>query len=216
MFETIQMYCERQAPGLLQEPFNLMAAVSYQVAALDVWRKSSGITLLRWMAVGIMILGLSVLSQHLVPSRFTVTATLVFTVLLAMGYFFAVNRDMLGMSGLVALVCTLLILPFAAVSMPLVLLLKGAGGSFAFVAYPVLLLGYAVLLRPDHPATARGLSLAAAVMVLGLVARSLDTPLCARLPSGTQFVWTLSVATLLWLLARIYRAHMLAAGAADR
>lgn len=216
MFEPIRLYCERLGPGVWEEPFSLAASVSFPILALAVWRGAAGLVFLKRMAVGILGLGLAVMALHSVPSRLTLGILLAAVLSLVLGYFHAVNRDMLGMPRLMALVCTLLILPFAAVSLPLIAVLQGASSSVAFVALPVLLLGYAALLRPDHPATARGLSIGAAIMIAGLGARSLDQPLCDRLPGGTHFLWILAVAWLLWHLARVYRSHMLAARAAGR
>lgn len=216
MLEPIHLYCERLGPGVWDEPYSLLASASFLILALAVWRGAAGLVFLKRMSVSILVLGLASMAQHAVPSRLTLVILLVAVLILVLGYFHAVNRDMLGMSRLMALVCTLLILPFAAVSLPLIGVLEGASSSLAYAALPVMLLGYAALLRPDHPATARGLSIGAAIMIAGLCARSLDRPLCDRLPSGTHFLWILAVAWLLWHLARVYRSHMLAARAAGR
>ncbi len=228
MLEPVFLYCERSASGVWAEPVNLAACMVLLVVAWAVWRKAGDLssggadgdtwaaTFPRRLAMGIAVLGLAAILLHSVPSRLTVGFILVVIVALMLMYFHAVNRWIVGLSPVVALVCTLLVLPFAAVSLPLVAVDKGASSSFAFVAIPVLLLGYAVLLRPEHPATARGFSVGAAITLAGIAARSLDAPLCDRFPVGTHFLWILAVSWLLWHLSRVYSAHMLAARAAGR
>jgi hypothetical protein len=228
MLEPIFLYCERSASGIWGEPVNLAACMGLLGVAWAVWRRAGDLpdggagpttwaeTFPRRMALGIAALGIAAILLHSVPSRLTVGAMLVAIVALLLMYFHAVNRWIVGLSPVMALVCTLLVLPFAAVSLPLVAVDRGASSSLAFAAIPVLLLGYAVLLRPEHPDTARGLSVGAAISLLGIGARSLDAPLCDRLPMGTHFLWLLAVNWLLWHLAQVYRAHMLAARAAGR
>jgi hypothetical protein len=210
ILEPIYLYCGRTGSGLWEEPLSLVASFAFVAVAVQVWRSAGELRLLRVMAGLIFLLWPAGLWLHFLPSPLAVGADIGPILLLVLTCFYGVNRDMVGLSRSMAAVCTLLILPFAAVSLPLIALLHGAAGSAAYVPLPVLLLGYAAVLRPERPDTARGLLQAALIMVVAIVARAVDLPLCGVWPLGTHFLWILGTAVLLWYLARVYRRHMLA------
>lgn len=216
ILEPIYLYCERSGPGWLGEPFNLVAGFALLGVAVAIRTRLPATPALRALSAGIVALFLATIALHTAPSHLTVALTIASILAVLLIYFHAVNRLVLGLSPVMALACTLLILPFAAVSLPLIAVLKGAASSVAFSAFPVLLLGYAAALRQEHPQTARGLFLAGAVFVLSMAVRTLDMPMCGQLPHGLHFVWILGVALTLWLLARVLSAHMLAGQAGGR
>jgi hypothetical protein len=71
----------------------------------------------------------------------------------------------------------------------------------------VLILLYALLLRRRAPATARGLVLGAALLVLSLTFRTLDGPLCGVLPVGTHFLWHILNAGMLGWMIEVWLRH---------
>jgi hypothetical protein len=75
---------------------------------------------------------------------------------------------------------------------------------------PVLILGYAWLLRHRARATARGLAVGAGVLCLSLLARSVDMALCAGWPVGTHFLWHLLNAAMLGWMIEVWRRHVVA------
>jgi hypothetical protein len=77
---------------------------------------------------------------------------------------------------------------------------------------PLLIAIYAVLLRRRAPDTARGLAIGAGILVLSLVMRSLDEPLCNAIPVGTHFWWHILNATMLGWMIEVYRRHRQAYG----
>jgi hypothetical protein len=100
--------------------------------------------------------------------------------------------------------------PYAAVTVPLFALIPGLGSSAGYVPVPVLIAGYALILRKPAPETSRGLAIGAGLLVLSLTARTLDEPLCAAIPLGTHFLWHLLNAVMLGWMIEVYRRHMTA------
>ena len=73
----------------------------------------------------------------------------------------------------------------------------------------VMIAAYAMLLRRSQPTTARGLAIGAAILMLSILLRSLDEPLCTTLPLGTHFTWHILNALMLGWMIEVYRRHML-------
>ncbi len=209
--ETLFLYCERTSTGPLAEPLNTAACFGFLLAAVLMRGMSTGLGLLRLMSGQTFLLFLTAVLVHSNPNALTTALVLAFVLAVVLVFFFGINRDVLGLSTGLSLACSALILPFGAASLPLVALLPGASSSAAFAAFLVLMLGYGVVLRPNAPQAARGLFHGGLLLLVGLVIRSLDRPLCPSLPVGTHFIWILCSAFLLWHLARIYHGHMLAA-----
>ena len=60
-------------------------------------------------------------------------------------------------------------------------------------------------------ATARGLTIGAGLLVASLAFRTLDAPLCDRLPHGTHFLWHMLNAVMLGWMIEVYCRHRRAA-----
>jgi hypothetical protein len=67
-----------------------------------------------------------------------------------------------------------------------------------------------VILARRAPATARGLAIGAAILLVSITARSLDGQLCAKIPLGTHFLWHILNGIMLGWMIEVYRRHMLA------
>jgi len=72
-----------------------------------------------------------------------------------------------------------------------------------------LILVYAFLLRQKRPEVARGLAIGAMVLVVSLVFRTVDTPMCGSFPLGTHFLWHILNALMLGWMIEVYRRHRL-------
>ncbi|MEZ5796690.1 MAG: hypothetical protein R3D63_03875 [Paracoccaceae bacterium] len=210
ILEPLYLYCERVGPGLLQEPLNLMSSLVFAPLGWAIWRGSAGLPGLRVLAVLTLLVAPASVALHLWPTLLTVSPVVGLILAILLQCFYLANREIMAMSRRMALACVLVVLPFAAVGLPLLAAERSALTSLAFVAPPILVLGYAAAVRDRWPATARGLLIAALVLVLGISLRTLDLPMCAAWPHGTQFLWKLLAALFLAQMARVYRAHMLA------
>ena len=216
ILEPVYLYCERAGPGVFAEPLNLAATLAFLVSGVLIWRMSSRLPLMRWMAVPTCLLFPGTAYLHMAPSILSLGLTIATIVMFVLVFFFAANRDIVGLSGRMASVSSVLILPFTAVSLPLIGLLPGASGSAAYVPLAVLLLGYAAALRAEHPEVARGLLTSALILGAALALRSADLALCGGWPYGTHFLWMIGAAVLSWHMAWVYRCHMLAGGGGGR
>lgn len=216
ILEPVYLYCERLGPGLWAEPLNLAAGFGFFLSAVLIWRMAQGVAALRWMAATVLLMFLATIHMHMLPTRLSVGLTIGTILLFVVQFFYLMNRDLVGLSVRMSVVLTLLILPFAATSLPLMGLLPGGFGTIAFLPLGILLLGYPALLRAEHPRTARGVLVGSLILGAGLAVRSVDLPMCDVWPHGTQFAWKLFAALLTWHLARVYRAHVLAGADAGR
>ncbi len=86
-------------------------------------------------------------------------------------------------------------------------MLPGLGSSAGYMPVPVLILGYAWLLRHRAPGTARGLAIGAGLLLLSLTFRTLDGPLCGVLPLGTHFLWHVLNGVMLGWMILVYVRH---------
>ncbi|PZR00056.1 MAG: hypothetical protein DI533_05440 [Cereibacter sphaeroides] len=207
-FEQVDGYCERIAPGMWGEPWNAVTNLAFLIAAALVWRRTAGWPLARAMAVVLAVIGIGSGLFHTFANRLTglmdVTPILCFILL----YLFAASRDMLGMKGWQAGLATLAFVPYAALTVPLWARVPGIGSSAQYAPVPVLILFYAWLLRRKVPETARGLAVGAGALVLSLVFRTVDGPLCGFWPTGTHLMWHVLNAVMLGWMILVYVRHM--------
>jgi hypothetical protein len=193
---AVDGYCERLGPEFWSEPVNAVTNAAFVLVALLLWRRTFGLGRVL-CAVLAVIGGGSILIYVLV-------------------YIFAANRDFWGLGFWPALGLMGLFFPYAALTVPVFGLVPGLGGTAAYAPVPLLIAIYAVLLRRRAPETARGLAIGVVILVLSMLARTLDEPLCGLVPIGTHFLWhVLNAAMLGWMIV-VWTRHVLATGQAGR
>jgi len=99
---------------------------------------------------------------------------------------YAANRDFWGFGVGWSLLGVALFVPWTAVWLPLFQAL-GMGSTAGYAPVPVLILAYAIALWRRAPDTSRGLAIGAGILVVSLIMRMLDEPVCGALPIGTHF-----------------------------
>jgi uncharacterized membrane protein (GlpM family) len=208
---AVDGYCERLGSGYWAEPVNAITNMAFLIAALIMWRRGADLPMARFMAAIVAVIGVGSYLFHTHANRLTgvmdVTPILAFILL----YVFAASRDFLGLRPWVAGLVALAFVPYAAATVPLwSMMFPGLGSSAGYMPVPVLLFAYAWLLRKHAPDTARGLVLGAAILLVSLTARTLDEPLCDRIPVGLHFIWHILNAVMLGWMIEVYRRHMLA------
>ncbi|MEX5727314.1 FtsH-binding integral membrane protein [Rhodovulum iodosum] len=207
----IDAYCERTDPGLWAEPVNALTNVAFVLAAIVMWRRGADLPLARALA---LVLGAIGVGSFLFHTRATVWASLADVlpiVAFILLYIYAANRAFWRLGRIPALLIAALFLPFAAATAPLFGQIPGLGSSSAYAPVPVLIGVYALLLRRRAPATAGGLALGAALLILSLTFRTLDGPLCAVTQFGTHFLWHLLNGVMLAWMIEVYCRHERAA-----
>ena len=201
--QPVDLYCERLDPSFWAEPLNALTNLSFVIAAaiaLAQWRRAGGRD---WPALVLIAvtfaIGIGSFIFHTVATR---GASLFDTVPIAVfiyGYLLLALRRFLGLS-LVAALATLI--AFAALNaLEGYLVPRGTlNGSHAYLpAWAALaVVGW---LSADRRA-GRLLLMAAAVLALSIVFRSIDQAVCATLPIGTHFLWHTLNGVVLYLALR--------------
>jgi hypothetical protein len=205
--DAVDGYCERLTPGYWAEPVNAVTNMAFVVAAALMWRRTAGLPLARAMVLVLGAIGVGSYLFHTHANRATGLMDVIPIVLFILLYVFAASRDFLGLTPWRAGLVTAAVLPYATATIPLWSMIPGLGSSAGYAPVPVLILAYAWLLRRRAPATARGLAAGAAILVLSLVFRTLDEPLCAVWPIGTHFLWHLLNAVMLGWMINVYVRH---------
>lgn len=206
--EQVDGYCERLGPGFWAEPWNAVTNAAFLIAAALVWRATAGLPLARAMAVNLAVIGIGSFLFHTFANRVTGLMDVLPILAFILLYVFAASRDMLGLTGWRAGVATFGFIPYAAATVPLWSMVPGLGSSAGYAPVPVLILFYAWLLRRRAPATARGLTVGAGILVASLLFRTLDGPVCATVPVGTHFLWHVLNGVMLGWMIVVYMRHM--------
>ena len=206
---VIDAYCERLDAGYWAEPVNAVTNAAFVIAAAVLWRRSEGLALARALCAVLAAIGVGSFLFHTHAQVWSAIADVVPIATFILLYIFAINRDVWGMSTLWALGATALFLPYAALTVPLWQNVPVFGVSAGYMPVPALIVIYAALLRSRAPALARGFLIGAGILMLSLLARSLDGTLCAQVPLGTHFLWHILNAVMLGWMIEVYRRHVL-------
>lgn len=205
--DAVDGYCERLTPGYWAEPVNAVTNLAFVVAAAVMWRRTAGLPLARAMVLVLAVIGVGSYLFHTHANRVTGVMDVIPIVAFILLYVFAASRDFLRLTPWRAGLATVAFLPYAAATVPLWSMVPGLGSSAGYAPVPVLILVYAWLLRRRAPATAQGLAAGAGLLVLSLVFRTVDEPLCGVLPMGTHFLWHLLNAVMLGWMINVYVRH---------
>jgi hypothetical protein len=211
---AVDGYCERLGAGFWAEPVNAVTNLAFVIAAALMWRRTAGLAMGRALAVVLGLIGVGSFLFHTFANRLTGLLDVLPILGFILLYTFAASRDFLGLRPWVAGAVVLAFLPYAAATVPLWAMVPGLGSSAGYMPVPVLILFYGWLLRRRAPATARGLAAGAAILLLSLLFRTLDGPVCAPLPLGTHFLWHLLNAVMLGWMIEVWRRHQAGQGGA--
>lgn len=210
--EQIDAYCERLGPGLWAEPVNALTNAAFLLAAILMWRRWPADPYAQALAAVLLAIGLGSLLFHTFATPWAAAADTLPILLFILLYVFAAHRRVWGQGPWVALLFTVLAIPWIALLTPVFARLPGFAISAFYWPVPLLILLHAALLRRRAPATARGFAQGAAILTLSLTFRSLDGPLCAAVPVGTHFLWHLLNALMLGWMIEVLARHGLATG----
>ena len=205
---AIDAYCERMDAGYWAEPVNAVTNAAFLLAAVLMWRRTEGLALARALCVILGLIGVGSYLFHTHAQVWSAIADVAPIAAFILLYIFAINRDVWDLSTAWALGATALFFPYAALTVPLWQGVPVYGVSAGYMPVPTLILIYAVLLRRRAPDLARGFVIGAVILMLSLLARSLDETLCAQVPRGTHFLWHLLNALMLGWMIEVYRRHL--------
>lgn len=215
---SVDGYCERLDPGFWAEPVNALTNAAFLAAAAVMAARLRGahLPLANLLVAILALIGAGSFLFHTFAQGWAGLADVLPILAFILVYLFAASRDMLGLGAKRAALAVVLFFPFAALTAPLFAQIPGVGSSAGYFPVPVLIAAYALALRRSAPVTARGLAIGAALLMLSLLARMLDEPLCGVLPIGSHFLWHILNAAMLGWMIEVYRRHMLASPARGR
>ena len=204
-------YCERTDFTYWSEPINAVTNVAFLVAALWMWRRVSGrgMPLAEALCAILFAIGVGSYLFHTHATAWAAVADVVPIVLFSLTYVYVANRHFWDLSPGKAGLATAAFLPYAAVTAPAFGALPFFEVSAAYWPVPLLIAAYAAALWRRHPATARGLAIGAAILVVSLVFRSVDEMVCPAVPFGTHFLWHILNGLMLGWMIEVYRRHSL-------
>ncbi|PSL21134.1 ceramidase domain-containing protein [Shimia abyssi] len=206
----IDGYCERLGPMYWAEPVNAVTNLAFLIAAYVMWRRvqEPGLGTARLLCVVLGMIGLGSYLFHTHAEVWSAVADVVPIAIYVLIYIWAANRYYWGMRWFAALGATVLFFPYAYVTVPLFQMVPFIGSSAGYWPVPTLIAIYAVLLRARVPNVAKGLGIGAAILVVSLVMRSLDEPICDAIPLGTHFLWHVLNAIMLGWMIEVLRRHL--------
>lgn len=211
MFDPIDSYCERVSAAYWAEPVNALTNAAFVVAAVVMWRRTAGLPLGRALSAVLAAIGVGSWLFHTQANGLTAAMDVAPILGFILIYVYAATRDFLGLSRWWAAGAVLAFVPYAALMVPVfAALMPVLGSSAGYAPVPLLILGYAAFLWRRARATARGMVVGAAILVVSLTFRTLDGPLCDVVPFGTHFLWHLLNALMLGWMIEVWRRHMLA------
>lgn len=202
-------YCERTGPEYWSEPINALTNLAFLVAAGVLWPRLRGMATGRVLCVMLAVIGVGSWLFHTHANRLTGLMDVLPIVAFILAYVFVATRDFLGHRPWVAAGAAVAFVPYAVVMTPVFRALPFFEVSAFYWPVPVLILGYAALVRGVAPATARGLAIGAGILCLSLALRSLDMALCDALPIGTHFMWHILNGVMLGWMIEVWRRHRL-------
>jgi len=189
MYDYIDSYCERVAPGLLGEPLNAMTNFAFIIAAVWLWRIArrrgrDRSWMLRTLLFLLFATGVCSLIFHtwanvigVILDSVALTLCLLATILfsarawLRQGWWIA-SLWPIGMIG-------------AAFALGGMVPVEGAAYLGPFVTGALLA---TLLILRGHPA-GRDIAIAIACFIPSFVFRSVDASVCEAFPGGTHFLW---------------------------
>lgn len=204
----IDAYCERTDFSLWSEPINAITNAAFLIAALIIWRRTSGLMGARALTIILFTIGIGSTLFHTFATTWASTADVVPIVLFILLYLFLVHLHITRWPVWMAVIGTLGFIPYA-IGIKFVLRdIPFFEISSFYWAVPISLLLYAPFIGGK---TARGFIFGAALLSLSITLRSLDETLCAQWPIGTHFAWHILNALMLGYMIDVYRRHMLEA-----
>jgi hypothetical protein len=208
-------YCERVAPGLWNEPFNLLSNLAFIVAAIFVWhaltQQRDHITGPIWdlgLLTGLLFaIGIGSGLWHLLANRWSLLADTIPILLF-------INLYLLSCLFRLFSLCTIAILSIFIFYHVVNFAIQSAlpadflNGSIFYLPTWIFLTGITIAAWKQETVAYRYYIFACMVFTISLVFRTVDQSVCTTLPVGTHFIWHLLNATTLYLLMRglIYNA----------
>jgi hypothetical protein len=213
MFEHVDIYCERTAVGLFNEPLNAVTNFAFFIAAWLVLRSARRSGRLDWaltVLIGLVFaIGLGSLLWHTFAQRWAGAADVIPILLFIVTYVGLTMWRYFGARAGEAIALAIAFLFFApglrsaaAATLPTVL-----SPAFGYLPAFVALVVCGVLLALRRHPVAWWLLGAGTLFLVSLTFRGLDSHVCGDFAFGTHFLWHILNATVLGTLMIAYMRH---------
>lgn len=199
----IDLYCERTDAALWAEPLNALSNLAFVAAAYLAWRcavrhgrTSAGIRLLIALLLAI---ALGSFLFHVFANTLTAVLDVTPIVAFQLAFLWLYSGTVIRVERSAQLLASGLLL---ALLVGAAWLATAVHGSLAYVPALLALLVLGIY-HQRHAVSGRGLLLlAAALFAAALILRTVDIPLCDRIPIGTHLWWHLLNGVVLYLSLR--------------
>ena len=208
-FEAVDGYCERIDASFWSEPLNAITNIFFLVAAVWVLRREGLNSTARILALILGMIGVASFLFHSFAQAWAGALDVLFILLFTLLYLFAASKDFVGAPRSIALVITLGYFPFSIIVDWLTLPLTFLGSTRIYMPMLILIILFSLLLYKRLPIVSRGLAVGAFILIISMLARILDVPLCQKIPLGTHFVWHVLNAVMLAWMIEVYRRHII-------
>ena len=208
-FEAVDGYCERMDASFWSEPLNALTNIFFLVAAVWVLRREGLNSTARILALILGMIGVASFLFHSFAQAWAGALDVLFILLFTLLYLFAASKDFIGAPRSIALVITLGYFPFSIIVDWLTLPLTFLGSTRIYMPMLILIILFSLILYKRLPIVSRGLAVGAFILVISMLARILDVPLCQKIPLGTHFVWHVLNAVMLAWMIEVYRRHII-------
>lgn len=185
-FAYLDQYCERLAPGLLMEPFNLVSNLPFVLVGIWQFRRSRRYTE-KLLGILCILVGFGSMLFHSFATSWAQALDVIPIVILIFTFLFYYQVRILKWSKWIASSGLLLVVGASALS---VAFLKDPiyNGSQAYFG---VVLGLAVLAYRERHEVRGWLFLSLILFLLALVARVSDPIVCMQFVVGSHFMWHL-------------------------
>lgn len=203
--DNVDLYCERIGVGFWAEPINAISNISFILAAYGAWnwsRRSAPLSVdVRALLVASVAIGLGSFTFHTMATSWArlldVLPILFFELLLLWFYV----RKIVGFSWLTSGLVLAVFLAATQLGRQFPSVLNGSLG-YAPAIIGILLLG---LYHARTTTVGRfDFFLAAGVLTVSLVFRTIDNAVCTAFPCGTHFLWHILNGLVVYLAVRAY------------
>jgi hypothetical protein len=193
-FAPIDLYCERTAPGLFNEPFNAASNLAFFAAAIIATRgarrdpQARGDAFL-WVLIALVaVIGAGSTAFHMFANRWSLIADVAPITAFIYGFFLYAMRRFVGLSWLWSIAATVLFFA-ASFGFASAVPADALNGSVSYLPAFIGLVGLGAYLFAQKFPAGRWLIAAAAVFLMSLTFRTIDLMVCTCLPSGTHWAW---------------------------
>ena len=206
-FRAVNSYCERSDASYWSEPLNAVSNGAFLIAAWAAWRMAgrAGDRGGQVLAVLVGVIGIGSFLFHTHAQIWALIADVVPIQIFILVYLGLATVRFFRVPWWGGVAAAVAFVPASA------LLAQGIGavvgslnGSVGYLPVPVLILGYAILLRRREPETARGLAVGAGMLGVSLGFRTVDQAVCGAVPVGTHFLWHVLNALMLGWMIRVF------------